>query len=96
MKSPAAIMIGTDPVVEEVGEAVGVMAGVRVCIAVGICVAVAIGLGVNVCVAVCTVAGVEVVVDVTVDGFTGVAVDIDALVVMTNWGAKPAVPSSDE
>ena len=92
MKSPAAIMIGADPVVEEVGEAVDVMTGVGVFVGVGV----AVGLGVNVFV--CPAVGVEVVVDVRVDMFVGVAVavEVDPLVVMTNWGAKPAVPSLDE
>ena len=78
MKSPAAIITGSDPVVGDVGEAVGVMTGVRVCVAV------------------CPAVGMEVVVDVGVDMFVGVTVDVDPLVVMTNWGEKPAVPSLDE
>ena len=93
MKSPAAIILGSDSVVGEVGEADGVIPGVEACVAVDTCVGTAVGLGVNVFVG--PAVGIEVVVDVRVDGFTGVvvAVDIDALVVITNCGAKPAVPS---
>ena len=42
--------------------------------------------------------GMEVVVDVRVDMFVGIAVpvDIDPLIVRTNWGVKPAMPSLDE
>ena len=94
MKSPAAIILGSDSVVGEVGEAAGVMPGVEVF--VGTCVGTPVGLGVNVFVG--PAVGVEVVVGVRVDMFVGVAVavDVDPLVVMTNWGAKPARPSLDE
>lgn len=96
MKSPAAIIIESDWVIGDVGEAVVVMTGVKVCVAVGTCVGTPLGLGVSVFVG--PAVGTEVAVDVRVDGFTGVAVavDIDALVVMTNWGAKPGVPSLEE
>ena len=70
------------------------MKGVRVF--AGVCVDVEVGPGVNVCVAVRAAVGTEVVVDVGVDMFVGVAVNVDSLVVMNNWGAKPAAPSLDE
>jgi hypothetical protein len=96
MKSPAAIILRSDSVVGEVGKADGVMPGVEACVAVDTCVSTPVGLGVNVYVG--PAVGIEVVVDVRVDWFTGVAVavDIDALVVITNWGAKPVMPSLEE
>ena len=86
IKSPAAITIGSDAVVED---AFGVMTGVIV--PGGICVGAAVTgeLGVNVFG--CATVGIEVVVDVRV-----VAVDVVPLIVMTNWGAKPTAPCVDE
>ena len=96
MKSPAAITIGSDSVVRDVGEAVGVMTGVKIFVGIWVGVTVVVGLGVNVFV--WPAVGMEVVVDVRVDMFVGLAgaVDIDPLVVTTNWGAKPVVPSLEE
>ena len=65
---------------------------VLVCPAVGVWVAVGVCVPVGEDVAVCV--GVAEAVDMLVG--VAVAVDIESLIVITNWGAKPAVPSLDE